>query len=382
MLAVEQSVPSPKPKGAWSEQRRLHELALCKLSIDAKEAVACAEEARSKSFANDDPEVAANSEIMIARGLSAQERYEEADAALVRARSILDSVPEELSYYLSYTRANLALYTARFRLFQGDFGAARKAAREAADIFAEDGNMLCLSESLQIIGQVSWAEFDIPPAVEPLERAIDFARKGPYPGALETALMRRAHVAYYNDELERCCEYAKESSEIYGLREGVAESLSPWGNAANELERFEEAKEVLEQAWVYLTEFENQFWGPDIVLGLADSLFHLGEVEAALAILDEEAEVVERHSWDIAHAEAIRWRAGICAADQVDAAIAHALDDYPEPFPRPTLCLLRLRVPGPAGVELLRYAERVLADPRFRYRRERLLSWLDGVSSA
>src|SRR5262249_44741483 len=135
LLAVEQSVPSPKPKGLWSEQRRLHELALCMLGFDKKKAVACAEEARSKAFANDDPEVAANSEVMIARGLSEQERHGEADAALARARAILDSIPEELGYYLSYSRANLALWTGRFRLLQGDFEAARKAAQEAADIF-------------------------------------------------------------------------------------------------------------------------------------------------------------------------------------------------------------------------------------------------------
>jgi tetratricopeptide (TPR) repeat protein len=381
MQAIEQSVPSPKPKGAWSEQRRLYELALCLLSLDAEEAIACAEEARRKSIANEDPEVTANSEVMIARGLSAQERYEEADAALARARSTLDSVSEELSHYLSWSRANLAFWTGRFRLLQGEFEAARKSAREAADIFAQEGNMISLSEALQIVGQVSWAEFDTPAAVEPLDRAIDFARKGPYPGALTLALMRRAHVAYYNAELEACCEYARESVELYfaaGETDGVAEAISPWGNAANELGWFDEAKGVLEHALLCLTESENQFWGPDIVLGLADSLFHLGEVEAALAILDEEAEVVERYSWDIAHAETIRWRAGIRTADQVDAAIAHALDDDPKPLPRPTLCLLRLHVSGPASEELLRYAEGVLANPRFHRRRDRLHSWLDG----
>lgn len=379
MLAVEQSIPSPKPDGPWSEQRRLYELAQCAYfspRFGADEVVARAEEARDRSLANHDPGMAANSEIMIAREVSGHRRYEEAESALARARSILDSA----SQANSYSRAYLELWTGRLRLLQADGEGALVAARRAAEIYEQKGDAAALSESLQIIGQVAWFESDFASAIEPLDRAIDLARKGPYADQLDPALQRRACVAYYDGDVETCYEHAKESSEVCfkaRLTEEVAESLSPWGTAANELGMFAEARDAFEQARFYCTEFEDNAWRPDIVLGLADSLLHLGEVEAALAVLDEEASVVERDPWDIAHAEAIRWRAGTRTGGQADAAVARALDADPDPLPRPALCLLRLRVPGPASERLLRHAEGIMADTRHRRRRERLRSWLD-----
>jgi SIR2-like domain len=380
LLAVERSTPSSKPDGLWSEQRRLYELAQCAYfspQFDMEEVVARAEEARDRSLANDDPGTAADSEIMIAREASGHRRYGEAEAALARARAILDSA----SHQHSYSRAYLELWSGRLRLLQSDGEGALAGARRAAEIYERKGDAAALSESLQIIGQVAWLESDFAAAVEPLERAIDLARKGPYADQLDPALQRRACVAYYDGDVETCYEHAKEASEVCfkaRLMEEVAESLCPWGTAANELGKFAEAKGAFEQARIYCTEFEDNAWRPDIVLGLADSLFHLGEGGAALAVLDDEAAVVERDSWDVAHAEALRCRAGTRTAEQADAAVARALDADPDPLPRPTLCLLRLQVLGPAGEQLLRHAEGILGHRRHRRRLERLRSWLEG----
>jgi tetratricopeptide (TPR) repeat protein len=378
--AVEQSVPSSKPDGLWSEQRRLYELAQCAYfspEFGTEAVVARAEDARDRSLANGDPGMAANSEIMVARELSGQRRYDEAEAALARARSILGSASREGSYGHAY----LELWTARLYLLQGNGKGAVAAARRAAKIYEERGDMSALSESLQIIGQVAWFEGDFAAAVEPLERAIDLARKGPFPDQLEAALSRRASVAYYDGDVETCYECAKESSEVSfeaNLTEEIAESLSQWATAANEFGLFAEARDAFEQARLYCTEFEDNAWRPDIVLGLADSLFHLGEAKAALAVLDEEASVTERNPWDLAHAEAVRWRVGARTGAEAEAALDCAWEADPDPFPRPALSILRLRVRGAAGAELLRHAEDILADPRHRRRRERLRSWLSG----
>jgi tetratricopeptide (TPR) repeat protein len=370
------SEPSPLPDGVWSVQRRLYEIAqqtylLADSNMD--DVLDRAAEAVTAADKNQDLESVADAEMLAARALMFDGRFEESAAALARAeRALRQRKPEPPE---DWSRAYLDQIAARLHLRRGESSQAREAALRAAERLGRFGGWSEKSESLQIAAQADWHAEDYESGLGLLTEAVRIARTGPYPDQLESALLRQASIRYAAGDVEGGYQDAKESvsvAELYELTGEIFQQLAVWGTTANELERFEEAGEAFERA-IEAGGLQSA-WGPDIVLGLADANLHAGLPDQCLRILNKHDDIIQANPWDVAHAQVIRWAAGVVSTQEADDAVAHAQHAAPPPYARPVMCILRLGLVGTANQRLLDDARSELEDAAYARRLRRLQS--------
>lgn len=354
--AIVASLPSPLPNGLWRKQRRLYEIAQHRFLLpDCDLALVRQEAAESIAVAQQvgDWRGVADGEMLTARAWLLEDSDQAAERALQSADKALDEA-EKGTRREGFGRMYLALGRARLHIFRYQWDEARAAADGAARWGRELGAWAELSEALQLRSQTDWGAGQSDDGRAFLDEAVEIARTGPYPDQLNSALSRRAAINFQEGMVEEALEDAREAvalAQQHNLTSETYQELGTLGVAANELGLHEEARRAFQSALHYYGA-SSAGWGPDIVLGLADTLLQLGEEEQALDVLERYAGIVADNRWDVAHAAALRWAAGVASADEADEAIAAALNDAGPPFRRQGMCLFRLKVPGSATEEL------------------------------
>lgn len=355
------SVPSDHPDGLWSRQRRLLELAenAYLRDSDRGEVRQLAEEARAVAAEHEDLHYVARAYHLIARSyLNAwPKNLNAAEDALRRAHEALEHAPS------GRISADLSLFRARLLIARSSYSKAAETAADAAKRYQEVGELRLVSEALQVSGHALALNGDEEHAMARLGEAVRIADTGPYPERKIACEMVMAMAFADLGDTDLTIRHARSAINVAIATNHVGETSQAYrmlGDALSENGAFAEAAEAHALGLAAMNP-QTQSLQAQLACGLAENLFHTGQRERAVEVLDANQQAIEEEPQQTLRAAAIRWRAGDGTEEEVlDAAVAMESAGAP-PTAQTVFTVLRLGVPGPAAARYIEDArERVV----------------------
>jgi tetratricopeptide (TPR) repeat protein len=344
----------------WSEQWRLHEIAENAYHRDLDFDIVRGEAAQARSIAAEwrDLDCVAACHHLIARTWRVGDPEEDLDAAEGEwhlARAAIEEIAP------AAREADLQLEWARLRIARSAYGEAAEAASKAAEMFRDQGLLRLVSEAKQVAGHALTLDGRAREGIELILEAREAARQGRFP---EREIAACLALSAAHDELgdvpesNSACEEAIQVTLETGNAGEVSQAYSSLGLGRSELGDFAGAAKAFEGAFDSLIP-ATRHQEPLIACGLADSLFHLGKPEEALAILERYHGPIAAAPNHRLHAATLRWAIGVQSEEELHQVAAELYLDL-TPVGQLAFALARVHAPHPKIASYLRHCEQLI----------------------
>ncbi len=347
-----QSTPSMEPGAPWNEYRRSLEIAenAYLRDVDLAEVRHLATQALTLAVLRGDVLETSSAHLLIARthANTIPPDFDAAKRSLDAGEEVLREAPDHSCH------GNLSLWRARILLRESAYGEAANAAAAAQERFAAVGEFSAMSEALQVSGQALMLSDD-PDAEHCLLRALDIARKGPYPVRQADSLLILGLLADRQGDQRSQIAYARESADIARRikRPTVIEQANAvLGSALCECGDYAAAAAAFRQGLDAMIP-DAATYEDILACGLAECCYLLGDSTGATQIINDHWAALQRRPRHRLRATAILWRTGRASEAEVLRLAREFMSQNPEPNVSTALTLIRLRVPGEDAAQVV-----------------------------